>query len=344
MSESTLQITFTELETEIGRYLGWHRTKGNWSANQVADNVVIQKRGLRQFYFPPRSKDQIARNEQAHRWTFLRPRATLDIWDDLIEDDAITATASYADPVSTVTASAAAFYPSMEEKTLTFVTTGNTYVIDGYTSSTVVTVTGDASAETGVITIDSEDIFTLPWDYGGMTGDGRFKYDESENRLNYIEVTSDVRIGHLRQASLATGTPYLAAIIPLTTAGAQGQRWGALFHPPPNDVLTLHYRYYVLADALVDTSAEYPYGSVPHSETILESCLAIAEMREKDSASTVHQDRFLELLQGSIDHDRMLGEAIQTYGYNRDMSDGVDGPRPELSRHYSLITHEGVEY
>jgi hypothetical protein len=344
MSESTLQITFTDLETEVGRFLGYHRTVANWSSVQTADLLAILERGLRQFYFPPRTKSQIASGQQAHRWSFLRPRATLDIWDDLIEADAITATASYAAPVSTVTASAAAFYPSMEEKTLTFVTTGNTYVIDGYTSSTVVTVTGDASAETGVITIDSEDVFTLPWDFGGMTGDGKFKYDNAENKLSVIDVCSDVKIGHLRQHSVATGTPYLAAIVPLRTAGAQGQRWGVLFHPPPNDLITLHYRYYLQPDALVDTSAEYPYGGVAHSETILESCLAIAELREKDSSDTTHQDRFSQLLQGSIDHDRQFGEVIEVYGQNIDRSDGPEGPQPELTRHYSLVTHEGIEY
>uniref|UniRef100_A0A6M3K5U6 Uncharacterized protein n=1 Tax=viral metagenome TaxID=1070528 RepID=A0A6M3K5U6_9ZZZZ len=341
MSESTLQITFTELETETGRFLGYDRTVGNWSAAQVLDLAAILKRGLRQFYFPPRTPSQLARGEEAHRWSFLRPRATLDIWDDLISDDAITATATYASPVSTVTASGAAFYPSMEEKSLVFVTSGSSYVIDSYVSATQVKVTGDASAETGVITVDSEDIFTLPWDFGGMVGDGRFKFDNSENRISGIDLTTDVKIGLLRQASISAGTPYLAAIVPLTTAGAQGQRWGAQFYPPPNDVLTLHYRYYILPGALVDSTAEYPYGSVPHSEAILESCLAIAEIREKDDATTTHRERFMELLQGSIDHDRQYGETVQQYGYNGDNSDGPDGPAEQLSRHYSLLQYDG---
>jgi hypothetical protein len=346
MSESTLQITWTEIETEIGRFLGYDRTVGNWSANQVADALAIAKRGIRQFYFPQRTRAQELAGEKAHRWSFLRPHDTLDIWDDVIADDAITvSTAVYADPVTTVTASASVFYPSMEEKTMAFDENSNTYVIDEYVSSTVVKVTGDASGEAGnTITIDSEDLFTLPWDYGGMSGEGRFTYDVSENKLSSIDVTSDARIRLFRQSSVATGTPYLAAIIPLTTAGTQGQRWGVIFHPPPNDVITLHYRYYVLADALVDTSLEYPYGSVAHSETILESCLAIAETRENDSASTEHQARFAVLLQSSIDHDKQLGQTVTNYGYNRDNSDGPDEGREQLARHYSLVSYEGVEY
>ena len=347
MSESTLQITFTELEAEIGRFLGYDRTVANWSsAAQVLDLGAILKRGLRQFYFPPRTKRQTEQEQAAHRWSFLRPRASLDIWDDVIAADAITvSTAVYASPVTTITASAAVFYPSMEEKTMTFSAGSGSYVIDQYVSSTVVKVTGNAAAEAGkIILISSGGLFTLPWDFGGMVGDGRFTYDNAENKLSGIDLTTDVRINLLRQSSVATGTPYCAAVVPLSGAGTQGQRWAALFYPPPNDVMTLHYRYYILADALVDSTAEYPYGSVPHSETILESCLAIAELREKDDARTTHQDRYLELLQSSIDHDRQYGEAVQQYGYNGDASDGPDGVKELWYRGDSSVTYNGVSY
>lgn len=347
MSESTLQITFTELETEIGRYLGYDRTVGNWTANEVLDLTAILKRGLRQFYFPQRTRAQEASGEQVHRWTFLKPQATLVIWEDVTASDEITvSTASYSSPVTTITASEDVFHPSMEEKTMGFDENSNTFVIDEYISATQVKVTGDASGEaSNTITIDSEDLFTLPWDYGGMSGDGRFTFDVSENKLSVISVINDAMIRLKRQAGVSTGTPYLAAIVPLTTAGAQGQRWGIMFHPPPNDEITLHYRYYILANALVDDTAEYPYGSVAHSETILESCLAIAETREKDSASVEHQSRFATLLQASIDHDRQLGETVTQYGYNRDYSDGPDDDaRTNYPRHQGLITYEDTEY
>jgi len=350
MSESTLQITFTELETEIARFLGYFtggRDLANRTAVQVLDSTACITRGLRQFYFPTRTPSQLAVGEQAHRWSFLRPRATLNIWDDVIADDAITVSvASYSSPVTTITASDDVFYPSMEELSMGFDGNSNTYVIDEYISATQVKVTGDASGETGnTITIDSGDLFTLPWDFGGIEGPNRFAYDVNENKLAYIDITSDVRIDHLRQQSVATGTPYLAAILPLSTDGTQAQRRAVIFHPPPNDVITLHYRYYLLPDALVDSTSEYPYGSVEHSETILESCLAIAEVREKDSSSTVHQDRFKELLQASIDGDRRHGEQVQTFGYNRDMSDGAERRFDrDYYRHDSLVTYEGVEY
>jgi hypothetical protein len=343
MAESTLQITWSDLETEVGRFLGLDRTVGNWTANETADVLAIITRGLRQFYFPTRTNPQ----EAAHRWSFLRPQSTLTIWDDVVAGDAITVSTAVAGATTTtITASGAVFYPSMEEKSLAFDENSNTYTIDSYTSSTVVEVAGDASGETGnTITIDSEDLFTMPWDYGGMAGDGVFTYQNAENTLVDITVTTDARIRMLRQDDISTATPYMCAIIPLTTDATQGQRWAAQFHPPPNEVFLLDYRYYVLPDALIDATNEYPYGSVSHSETLLESCLAIAEVREKDSADVTHQVRYLALLQSSIDHDRTLSETVCSYGYNADGSDGYEDARyphrHSLFRHNELVTFNG---
>lgn len=320
MSESTLKITFTELRTEVGRFLGLRNSDySSWTDGQKLDVTACIKRGLRNFYFPPRTEQQ-----PAHRWSFLRPRATFTIWDDLVTADAVTATISYSDPTSTVTASEAAFYPSMVGKSLV-TASENSYTITGYTSSTVVTLTEDASGDTGdIITIDSEDTFTMPFDYAGMSGEGNFTYQNDENKMQRIVMTSDVNIRHLRQTTISTGTPYLVAISPKTTDGTQGQRWEAMFHRPPNDVLILEYRYYVLPDALVLDDLEYPYGSAAHSETILESCIAIAESREKDGGTGEHQARFTGLLQSSMDHDRSLAVPIVKFGYNRDGSDDFE--------------------
>lgn len=339
MGVSGLQTTWTELRTELARFLGYDRTEGNWTDDQVLDLAAIIKRGLRQFYFP----QPTIPGEMAHRWTFLRPQAELVIWDDIVADDEITvSTASYSDPVTTITASDDVFYPSMEEKSM--VLNGTSYTIDEYVSATIVKVTGDASGETGqTILIASNDLFTLPWDFGGLAGDGRFTYDVDENKLASIRVTADAKIRLLRQTSTSAGTPYLAAIVPLGTGTTQAQRWAAQFHPPPNDAITLHYRYHILPDALTSGIYAYPYGSAAHSETLLESCLAIAESREKDSVSTEHQDRYKLLLQGSIDHDKQLGEAVVHFGYNGDNSDEAEED-VSLPRHNGLVTYEGNTY
>ena len=337
MSESTLKITFSELKSEVGRYLDLDRDSDNWTADELADVTEIIKRGLRQFYFPLKTDP----NKPAHRWNFLRPSATLTIWDDVVAGDEIdTSSAVYASPSTTVTVDTAAFYPSMVGKNLVFATSGNSYPITGYTSSTVVVVTGDASAETGYVTVDSEDTFTLPWDYGGMAGDGKFTYDNGEGKICSVTLTSDAEIRKLRQSSVSTGTPYLCAIVPKTTDGTEGQRWEAMFYPPPDEVLILHYRYAVLPDSLVSSTKEYPYGSAAHSETILESCLAIAETREKDGGDGSHQTRFAALLVASIDQDSTLGHPVIHYGYNGDHSDDVPDDRMQ-NNFDGLVTFNG---
>jgi hypothetical protein len=337
MSESTLKITFTELQSEVGRYLDLNRSVDEWDDNQVADVNEIIKRGLRNFYFPLKTNPEMP----AHRWSFLRPAATLTIWDDLIADDAVTATITYASPSSTVTASEAAFYPSMVGKTLTCVTSENTYTITGYTSSTVITVLGDASSDTGdSITIASDSTFILPWDFGGMAGDGKFTYDNANNKLSNITMVSEAQIRKLRQSSISTATPYLAATLPKTTDGTEGQRWEAMFYPPPNEPLVLHYRYFILPDALISTTKEYPYGSAAHSETILESCLAVAESREKDGGDGQHNARFEKFLFSSIDHDNSLIKTVEYFGYNGDNSDDVPDDRMQNDFN-DLVTFNG---
>ena len=335
MAQSTLLTSWTELETEVGRFLGYPRDVADWSANQALDCAAIIKQGMRQFYFPQPTAAQVARGVKAHRWSFLRPQSELAIWDDVVADDEITvSTATYASPVTTITASEAVFYPSMEEKTMAFDESDSTFVINEYVSSTVVKVTGDASGETGnTITIDSEDTFTLPWDFGAISGDGKFAYTRDSNRVIKVDLTSDAAIRNLRMGSVSTGTPYLAAITPLRTDATQAQRFTVQFHPPPGDVLTYTYRYHILPDALVNDTAEYPYGSVQHSQTILESCLAAAEIREKDDATTTHQVRFANMLQGSIDHDKQYGESAIQLGYNGDPSDGSGRDDPYRNHH-----------
>lgn len=325
MVQSTLGMTYTEIETEVARFLGYPRAKASWSDNQLLDMIAIIKLGLRQFYFPQPAPVDTAKGMRSHRWSFLRPQAELSIWDDVIADDAITVSTAVYDSdndVTTITASEDAFYETMEEKTMAFDENSNTYVIDEYVSTTQVKVIGDASGEAGnTITIDSEDTFTLPWDFGALSGDGKFYYSRDSNRAQEIALTSDAKIRQMRTASVSTGTPYLAAITPLRTDATQQQRFTVQFHPPPSDVFVLTYRYHILPDALIVTTKEYPYGSVAHSLTLLESCLATAEIREKDDASTAHQVRFATMLQGSIDHDKQYGESVIEFGYNGDNSD-----------------------
>ncbi len=76
--------------------------------------------------------------------------------------------------------------------------------------------------------------------------------------------------------------------------------------------------YTILPDFL-SGSKPYAYGGSAHTETIIESCLAVAEQR-LDDAMTVHSVQFKRLLAASVGHDRRLQP--NNYGYNGDRRDG----------------------
>jgi hypothetical protein len=66
--------TFTKIRIEIADYLGWTRTAGNWSATQSARLGVMLNHGYQQFLFPPKLPGE----QNAHRWSFMKPVTTLN--------------------------------------------------------------------------------------------------------------------------------------------------------------------------------------------------------------------------------------------------------------------------
>jgi hypothetical protein len=68
MAESTLSLTYSDIQYEVGKFLGWDRTAANWTAAQNTDFTYILKRGLRLFYFPPSQEE----DRPYYEWSFLR--------------------------------------------------------------------------------------------------------------------------------------------------------------------------------------------------------------------------------------------------------------------------------
>lgn len=158
----------------------------------------------------------------------------------------------------------------------------------------------------------------LPDDFGGIEGD-----------LSILSTTSQViwpiqivGEGTIRQRYAMTptqsGRPLQAAVTPLKgTSINNGQRFQLLIFPLADQAYTVQFTYYVLADAL-SGDRPFAYGGMAHAETILESCLCIAEQRLDDAVS-VHSVKFKERLAASISFDRRLKP--QLVGYNGDNSD-----------------------
>jgi len=177
----------------------------------------------------------------------------------------------------------------------------------------VVTVTGDASGEASgeAITISAQSTYDLPDNYGGI--EGGFSY-RSSSIYTEIKVISERQIRLLQQQSDEDATGYMeyCAIRPKSTDGATGQRFEVVFYPCPNSTYTLEFQDIPLIDALSETYP-YPWGGEPHTETILASCLAVAEERLEDGRGEKYQ-YFMERLNASIAYD-VKANTPETLGY-----------------------------
>lgn len=75
MAESTLSLSYSDIQYEVAKYLGWDRTAANWTTAQNTDFAYIVKRGLRLFYFPPTQEE----DKPYYEWSFLRVWANVTL-------------------------------------------------------------------------------------------------------------------------------------------------------------------------------------------------------------------------------------------------------------------------
>ena len=171
---------------------------------------------------------------------------------------------------------------------------------------------------TTLSTVAGTDDYTLSANFGGMIGIAT--YATTDNRWQPIETTGEGRIRLLRQRDSGTSQsdPRFMAIRPKSSDGSNGQRFELMLWPTPDKAYTVSYRYHALPSKLT-TGNPYPLGGEAHAETILASCLAVAEARQENNAG-IHAANFMQRLQASIAYDRHMHTPNVT-GYNGDASD-----------------------
>jgi hypothetical protein len=194
----------------------------------------------------------------------------------------------------------------------------------------------------GTFTLNSgETILGLPDDYGGAEGQITIT---STNGISWYPIDF-VGVGRVYQRQSEspemTGRPIICCQEPLRGTGAtDGQRYQLNFFPIADQDYTLQFQYYLLPDAL-SGNRPYAYGGAEHAETLLESCLAVAE-KILDDAATVHAMEFEKRLAVSMDLDRR--KKPQTLGPNLDRSDMQGRLRHAGWRSWSGITVNGTQY
>lgn len=161
----------------------------------------------------------------------------------------------------------------------------------------------------------------LPGNFGGVDH-GEIQVTNTSNQLFMgIRIEGVGKIDNLFAMNPeTTGRPQVAAIVPLKgISHERGQQFQLNVYPEADAEYTLRLQYYFLPNYPDGTEA-FAWGGAEHVETILESCLAVAEER-RDNQPGVHLAAFQRQILASIQMDRK--KKPQIIGLNGDRSDDV---------------------
>lgn len=163
-----------------------------------------------------------------------------------------------------------------------------------------------------LVTVSGKSDYTQEGDFGGLAGDLQFSPDD--NQGGPILKVPENTILEMRSWSTDTsGAPSHYAERPVRSGGLESQRWQIMLWPEPDGEYELKGRFRVSPNALTATQ-KYPYGGVEHAQTILEACLAEAEI-QIDRQPGPHSTAFLTALAASIAYDQR-GHSPDYLGYN----------------------------
>jgi hypothetical protein len=151
------------------------------------------------------------------------------------------------------------------------------------------------SASVTLVTTDYD--YDLPVDFVNLTEDP-VAAAATGGRLERIPWQD---LMAMRARATATGVPYYCSVRPLTPDATTGTRHELLIYPTPASLQagwTVNYRY-LCAPGELDETNRYPLGGVLHAQTVLDACLAEAELMLLDEPG-VHSQKFAESLAASI--------------------------------------------
>lgn len=319
MAESSLSIDYTELVTEVCRCIGWTGDSANLTVDEQARVDRIIKNGLRRFYEP----QIIPGRSEPHEWSFLKPITSITVFPNVT--GTVSGSGVYdGSSKTTITATSASFYPTMEGHDFRFDTSMTDYEITDYDSTTQIKVSGNASGEAAddTFTITTTRRYRLPDDYRSLESELTFAVNEG---YQPVRITSGQVIRDKEQYGPTEGKPRFAAVVPVDSDGALGQRFNLAVWPTPDQPYVMTFRMGALKQIL---SASYPYplGGASHSETIRQACLMVADEDENDLSDGPHHAAYAKSLQVSVIADEKA-HAAKTLGYND------DGRQETVTRH-----------
>lgn len=264
MAEPTTSLTFQELYLAVGDILYMTRSL-------TSDQTTVCKRIV---------NEAVDRMNGERDWTYLRPHASFTLWATVT--GTVSGSPSYASPVSTITATAAKFFQSMEGRTFTFDTSGTEYTVAEYVSTTEIKVTGDASGETAddTFTMTADGYYRMPHNFTGAMDRPTSSTDSGVSSL--LSTTPGTIRDLYAVGSSGTAEPSEYALEPATFVAADGDRWDMLVWPIPSSTRTWHTRFILTPDDM-SADAAHPMGGRLHGHTIRMACYAQIEIEKGQS-------------------------------------------------------------
>ncbi len=229
--------------------------------------------------------------------------------------------------------------------------------ITDFVSTTSFKVSGDYSAVTAG-TLDVLDrlnvgmgVYRLPDDFGGIEGNLNYPANDGFAPVTVVG-ESQIRTG--RQRSNASSRPTYAAVRPIRYIPnrikdsvhdtKEYQRYDLLLWPPPSQTYSLLYKYNVNPQALTEKNP-YHYGGAAHTQTVLASCLAVAEGFMHDDEHGEKWAAFMDRLKASVAIDENANTP-ESFGVQTDHSDDFELGRHGRWRHHcghgTVMTYGGV--
>ena len=311
----SLGVTLADLRAEVQRFMGYGRSTvfSTMSAAFQGDVTSIIARGMRQFYYPP----VLPGETSAHKWSFLQERRAL------LFPAPVTTTATCTVVNGQATFSSGIITNAYRHTMVKFTSQDGYYLVKQTNGNNRVDV-WDTS-----LNIGSATTATFWWNRCDFLNSGasvNVFYPPATNR-GPLKQTNSALIMNWEQNEFVSpiGLPAVFAIEPMEwpdNLSNTEQTFHLRVYPWPQEKLTLYADVQLdITDHSLLQSAGLPLGGAVHYETILVSCLAIAE-EFGDTPSSKYRELFMQRLAASVMADRnQIYPSI--FGYNGDASDMV---------------------
>ncbi len=308
----SLTVDYAVLEQEIASALGL--------ATSDAEVDRIMNRGLRQFYTP----EPLPGERVGHRWSFLKTEETLTT-------HAATTTATITIPSDNtdrvnITTGSLLTTDALSISHISLVNSGTTtkHLVSSVTNSTTLDLT-EAPGFTGSgisCTVHYNGTYALPATFAGIEGtiayDSFFGTDPQRSDMT-IEVTDITRLrDKFQYLDDRDDKPLAAAVFTTGATGTAGTSHRLQIYPIPDAAYRL--RYVQINEPSAVASGQTPLGGDLHGETILASCLAIAEHKIFPNSPHRYREQYINRLRASVELDRQA-YTTENLGYNGDPSD-----------------------